>query len=182
MRNLGNLALGVSVGVFGALAITACATTTASSPSGTYFVREGMVEGVNLPITAIWDMQVEVMDDYGNFDPDLMDADKWAAIKSHAAQLQIQAERMASAERYVAADPDGQLTEAPEGTDLVAIQGRLDANAQAFRAMSVAFEGQAAQLLLATQEQDAEKVTQLVNDMQPVCKACHDVFWYPEEY
>jgi len=164
------------------LTIAACATTPLADASGTYYVREGMVNGINPPITAIWDMQVEVMDDYGNFDPDLMDADKWASVKSHAAQLQIQAERMASAERYVAADPAGALTDPPEGTDLVAIQARLDASAQAYRAMSISFRNHADQLLAATQQQDAEKVTMLVNDMQPVCKACHDVFWYPEEY
>ena len=178
MQKLGNLALGVSL----ALAMTACVTTTASTPAGTYFVREGMVNSINPPITAIWDTQVEVMDDYGNFDPALMDAGTWAALKGHAARLQIEADRMAHAERFVAADPDGELTEAPEGTDLVAIQGRLDANAQAYRAMAIAFRNHADQLLTATQEEDAQALTTLVNDMQPVCKACHDVFWYPEEY
>ena len=165
------------------LAVTGCAAAGQLAPaSGTYFVREGMVNQINPPITAIWDMQVEVMDDEGAFDPALMDADKWAALKGHAADLDIQAAKMASAERFVAADPDGELTDAPEGTDLAAIQQRLDTSPQAYRAMAMALRAQTAQLLVAAQLKDTARVTQLVNDIQPSCKACHDVFWYPEEY
>lgn len=175
--NRGHIALTASV-----IALIGCATVPAAGPGDTtYFVREGMVNQINPPITAIWDMQVDVMDDEGGFDPALMDADTWAALKSYAANLDIQAAKMAAAERFVAADPDGDLTEAPEGTDLAAIQGRLDTSPQAFRAMATAMRAQTAQLLLAAQEQDAARVTQLVNDIQPSCKACHDAFWYPEE-
>ncbi|WP_137680090.1 cytochrome c [Aurantiacibacter suaedae] len=165
-----------------ALALAACATVDqASTTPDTYFVREGMVNQINPPITAIWDMQVEVMNDEGNFDPALMTADTWAALKSHAANLDIQAAKMADAQRFIVADPEGELTEAPEGTDLAAIQQRLDTSPQAFRAMATAMRAQTAQLLLAAQAQDAARVTQLVNDLQPSCKSCHDVFWYPEE-
>ena len=175
--NRGHIALAASVA-----ALIGCATLPAANTGeATYFVREGMVNQINPPITAIWDMQVEVMDDEGNFDPALMDADKWAALKSHAANLDIQAAKMAVAEHFVAADPAGELTDAPEGTDLAAIQQRLDSSPQAFRAMAAAFRAQTAQLLLAAQEQDAARVTQLANDIQPSCKSCHDVYWYPEE-
>ena len=42
--------------------------------------------------------------------------------------------------------------------------------------------GHTGQLRQAALARDAARVTTLVNDLQPVCKACHDVFWYPEEY
>ena len=175
--NRGHIALAAGV-----VALIGCATVPAATTGeATYFVREGMVGQINPPITAIWDMQVEVMDDEGNFDPALMTADTWAALKSHAANLDIQAAKMAGAERFVAADPAGDLTEAPEGTDLAAIQQRLDTLPQAFRAMATAMRAQTAQLLLTAQAQDAARVTQLVNDIQPNCKSCHDVFWYPEQ-
>ena len=62
----------------------------------------------------------------------------------------------------------------------MAIQARLTTNAAAYRAMSQSFARHAAQLTTAATARDAAEVTRLANDMQPVCKACHDVFWYPE--
>lgn len=164
------------------LTLAACATTPATDAGGTYYLREGMLNGINPPIMAIWDMQVEVMDDFGNFDPALMDEAKWAMLVGHARALERQAEEMAGAERYVAADPMGTLTNPPEGTDLVAIQQRLDSNTAAYRAMSQNLVRHVGELVTAAEARNAEAVTTLVNDTQPVCKACHDVFWYPEEY
>lgn len=160
----------------------ACASTAPGHTDGTYYVREGMVIGLNPSITAIWDMQVEMMDDFGNFDPALMDDSKWAALLDHARELERQSQAMAHATSYVAADPAGMLTTPPEGTDLVAVQARLVANPALYRAMSTSLAGHAGQIVLAAEARDTARVTALVNDMQPVCKACHDVFWYPEEY
>lgn len=181
MKKLANSALGASALAF---TLAACATTaTAPAADDTpYYVREGMVHGLNPSITAIWDMQVEVMDDYGNFDPALMDDAKWDSLLANARELQHQSALMGEATRYVAADPDGDLTDPPEGTDLAEIQARLDAQPELYRAMSMTLAGHAGQLVIAAEARDAERVTTLVNDTQPVCKACHDVFWYPEEY
>jgi len=167
------------------LAVAACISPSPSSEgssSTTYYVREGMVNHINPPIEAIWNMQVEVMDDYGNFDPDLMTAEHWAALYSATNQLALASPRMADADTYIAADPNGNLAEPPMGTDLVAIQGRLDTNGGTYKAFSQAVANHADQLVAAVNARDTEEVTRLVNDMQPVCKACHDVFWYPEEY
>lgn len=154
----------------------------AEATSDIYYLRAGMVEEINPPMEAMWNMQVEVMDDYGNFDPALMKPQHWANLQAHANGLVAAADRMVSASAYVAANPDGQYTDAPLGTDLAAIQQRLDTNTAAYRAFSQNFARHAGQLQEASRAQDAEAVTQLVNDMQPNCKACHDVFWYPEEY
>lgn len=169
------LALAASLGVLGAAGL-------ASQPAGPYHVREGMVHAINPPITALWDIQVEVMDDAGNFDPALIEEATWEAIGRHARDLEAAADAMAGAERYLAADPMGTLGEAPEGTDLVAIQQRLDANGNAYRAMAMGMASHVRQLRAAAQARDAQALTRLVNDTQPLCKACHDVFWYPEEY
>lgn len=178
---LANSALGLSVLAF---TLAACATTATApaSEETPYYVREGMVNGLNPSIMAIWDMQVEVMDDYGNFDPALMDDAKWESLLANARELQHQSALMGEATHFVAADPNGTLTDPPEGTDLVAIQQRLDAQGDLYRAMSMTLAGHAGQLVIAAEARDAERVTTLVNDTQPVCKACHDVFWYPEEY
>lgn len=154
----------------------------AQAASDIYFLRAGMVEDINPPMEAMWNMQVDVMDDYGNFDPALMTPQKWTELEAHARGLAAAAQRMAAAGRYVVANPEGAYTDAPEGTDLVAIQHRLDTNTAAYRAFSQNLALNAEELLAATRAQDAALVTQLVNDMQPNCKACHDVFWYPEEY
>ncbi len=166
--------------VIAGLALVAACVSVPSSDA--YFVREGMVQHINPPTEAIWNMQVEVMDDEGNFDPALMDDAKWATLTANAAQLDQQAQRMAVAQVFIAANPAGDLTHAPEGTDLAAIQARLDANPQAYRAFAQALAGHSAQLHAAVLARDAARLTALVNDLQPVCKACHDVFWYPEEY
>lgn len=173
----------------GAAVLAACAATPdaadqpqASAAGDTYYLRAGMIEEINPPMEAIWNMQVEVMDDFGNFDPALMTPQTWADLQGHAQGLAAATQRMATASTYVAANPDGPYTDAPVGTDLAAIQQRLDRDKAAYRALSENTARHAEQLLAATRAQDAAQVTQLVNDMQPQCKACHDVFWYPEEY
>lgn len=172
---------GTIVAIATGLAVTACIPAT-TAPDTIYYVREGMVNQINPPTEAIWNMQVEVMDDYGNFDPDIMTPENWADLYAAANQLAFASERMGSAQTYIAADPNGTLTDPPVGTDLVAIQARLDESPVAYRAFSQALTAHAGQLVEAVEARDTERVTQLVNDMQPVCKACHDVFWYPEEY
>lgn len=154
----------------------------AEAAGDVYYLRAGMLEEINPPMEAMWNMQVEVMDDYGNFDPALMTAQSWTDLQGHARGLAAAADRMAEAGSYVAVNPDGPYTEAPVGTDLAAIQQRLDTQTAAYRAFSQNLARHAAQLVQAADAQDAATVTQLVNDMQPNCKACHDVFWYPEEY
>ena len=168
--------------------LSGCAATTASPPSAapaatdTYYVREGMVNRINPSATAIWDLQVEAMDDEGNFDPSRMDAATWRSLSEAARGLHSEAQRMAAAQSYSAADPDGSLGPAPEGTDLGAIQAHLTANEAGYRSFSRAFESQAADIVQAVQARNTQDLTRLVNDMQPTCKSCHDVFWYPEEY
>jgi hypothetical protein len=173
----------------GAALLAACtanpdgaAQPQATAASDTYYLRAGMVEQINPPMEAMWNMQVDVMDDFGNFDPALMTVQNWTELQAHARGLAAAADRMAVADSYVAADPGGPYADAPEGTDLAAIQMRLDTQTAAYRAFSQNFARHAAQLVAAANAQDAATVTQLVNDMQPQCKACHDVFWYPEEY
>ena len=164
--------------------LSGCAATTAAPPAatGTYYVREGMVNRINPPATAIWDLQVEAMDDEGNFDAARMDAATWRSLSQAARALHSEAQRMANAQSYSAADPDGTLGPAPEGTDLAAIQTRLTANEAGYRSFSRAFESQAADIVRAVEGRHTQDLTRLVNDMQPTCKSCHDVFWYPEEY
>lgn len=168
-----------------ALALAGCATATTTrinDGAGTYYVREGMVNAINYPTERMWNLQVEVMDDYGNFDPVLMTAEHWQTMEDAARLLEADALFMAEADAYVAADPDGNLLDAPEGTDLAAIQARLDTNPDAFRAYARTLATHAMQLGDAIEARDTGEVTRLVNDLQPVCKACHDAFWYPEEY
>ena len=168
--------------------LSGCAATTASSPIAspaaidTYYVRDGMANRINPPATAIWDLQVEAMDDEGNFDAARMDVETWRSLSRAARGLHSEAQRMAAAQSYRAADPDGSLGPAPEGTDLAAIQARLTANEAGYRSFSRAFESQAADIVQAVEARNTQDLTRLVNDMQPTCKSCHDVFWYPEEY
>ena len=167
--------------------LSGCAATTASPPNAmpaatdTYSVREGMVNLINPPATTIWDLQVEAMDDEGNFDPVRMDAPTWRSLSRAASALHAEAQRMANAQSYRAADPDGTLGPAPQGTDLAAIQARLTANEAGYRSFSRAFESQSADIVQAVEARNTQDLTRLVNDMQPTCKSCHDVFWYPEE-
>lgn len=158
------------------LAAGAGALAAQSSP---YFVRDGMATVVDPSIVAIWDMQVEVMDDYGNFNPDLMTEDSWATLAAHARTLDAEATAMASATTYAIANPTGELPPLPEGTDLAAIEARIQANPEAFRALSRSFAGQTSALVAAADARDAEQVSLLVNDMQPQCGGCHEVFWFP---
>ena len=155
--------------------------TAASAATDTYFVREGMLNQINPPITAIWDLQVEVMDDDGNFDPKLMDDAKWAALIEQARTLDTAAQKMAAAAGYAATDPNSNLGAAPEGTDLAAVEARLAANPDALRALAQGLATNTTAMVAAAEARDTAALTQLVNDAQPVCKACHDVFWYPEE-
>jgi len=155
-------------------------TATSAQDSEPYFVREGMVHAINPPITAIWDLQVEAMDDEGNFSPALMDEAKWAALTRHARALEAATRAMSAAPAYAASDPAGALGAPPEGTDLAAINARLTASPATFRALSDVLANHSAALAAAADARDPALLTRLVNDTQPVCKACHYVFWYPE--
>lgn len=146
-----------------------------------YAVREGMVTAINPAITAIWDLQVEVMDDNGDFDPSLMSDENWANLLAASQQLADATAAQANAPSYIAQDPNSTLEPADETTDLAAIQARLDEKPEVYRAMSQAMSGHAAQLVAAVQARDTAKISTLVNDAQPMCKACHDQFWYPED-
>lgn len=166
------------------LALAACATASASdeaSDEATYFVREGMVTGINPPILAIWDLQVEVMDDFGSFDPALMDDAKWAALVDAARQLNAESQLMATAEHYSVVNPASTLPSPAEGIDLAAIETRIQANPEVYRAMAQDSAEHARQILAAAEARDAATLSQLVNDAQPACQACHEVYWYPEE-
>ena len=173
----------------GAMMLAGC-TATADPPSPDrvatpvplYFVREGMVNAINPPTEEIWAMQVEVMDDAGNFDPALFQPGQWDALAAAALRLDEAAHVMAAACAYASHDPDGELGSAPDGTDLVAIEARLRANPQAFNAYAVALANHTLQLREAVAARDPAWITRMVNDLQPTCKACHDAFWYPEEY
>ena len=160
---------------------TAGTTPASDALEGGYFVRDGMVAGIDPPANAIWNLQVEVMDDFGNFDPALMDSGNWATLEDAARKLEAEAQLSAAADYYIVTNPAGGLPPAPEGTDLAAIQARLTANEAGYRSFSTAMAMHAAKLVEAAKAKDAARVTQLANDLQPVCKSCHDVFWYPEE-
>jgi cytochrome c556 len=167
----------ILVAALGLSMFTACATTNAAD-NDTWFAREGMVNGINPPITAIWDLQVEVMDDNGNFDPALMDEAKWAALLAQARLLDAAAQDMVTARNYAATDPLGTLGEAPEGTDLAAIDTRLQNHGAAFRLLASTLADSTGALVSAAEARDAATVTQLVNELQPQCHSCHEVFWY----
>lgn len=165
-----------------AVALAGCTAAQQPSQDEIFYVREGMVNGINPPMEAIWNLQVEVMDDYGNFDPVLMTADHWAALNDAARQLEGAALVQSHADTYVATAPGSTLPPAPVGTDLDAIQDRLETNPQAYNAFADALASHTTRLREAVDARDTEAITRLVNEAQPVCKACHDVFWYPEEY
>lgn len=175
MRITAKLALGL------ALVATGCATVP-SIVTDTYFVREGMVHAINPPTEDIWNLQVEVMDDYGNFDPALMTEAHWTQLDQASTMLLAASEDMTVASTYASHNPAGELGDAPEGTDLAAIDARLQSNPQAFNAYAVGLQNHVTQLREAVETRDTEWITRMVNDLQPVCKACHDTFWYPEEY
>lgn len=170
-----------------ALALAGCTAAIPSpdrvaAPDAVYFVREGMVNAINPPTEEIWAMQVQTMDDNGNFDPALFQPGQWEALADAARRLDEAARAMQAADRYASHDPDGELPPAPEGTDLAAVQAPLEANPQAFNAYATALANNTAQLSRAVEARDPAWLTRMVNDLQPTCKACHDAYWYPEEY
>ena len=171
-----------AIGTVLALLLAGCTAIDPGDPGGAgdpYFLREGMVHGINPPVTFVWDVQVEVMNDAGAFDPALIDDARWAALVDAACRLEAEAERMAAAQRFVGADPAGTLGEPPEGTDLAAIEAGIAANLPAYRALAQSFAGHTAALAAAAEARDAPELSRLVNDLQPQCAACHEVFWFP---
>ena len=158
--------------------------TTASAPPATsqesYYVRDGMVEVIDPAANAIWNIQVDAMDDYGNLDPAKMDGAHWSAIEDAARKLDAEAHRTANAGSYIVADPASTRPPPPEGTDMAAIQARLTANEAGYRSFGRALALHTGKMVEAARARDAQSMTRLANDLQPMCKSCHDVFWYPE--
>ena len=163
------------------LALAGCAPVIKESAAADIApLRASMVEAINPPTLAIWDLQVEAMDDVGNFDPALMDEARWASADRSARELAAAARALAAADGWIVAAPGSPYAQNAEGIDVALIQSYIDANPAAFGAYAQALARHADGLVAAAEARDTAALTEAVNGLQPVCKACHDSFWYPE--
>jgi cytochrome c556 len=169
-----------AVFILAALALTACATTTAlSQDSQPVDVRHAMQAEVNPAIVAIWDVTNNALNDNGELDAALISEAQWQQIASAAAAMAASTDRMAAADRFIAASPANWATEDYEVT-MDVVQASLDAEPAGFRAFATAFSRSARQLEEAAKARDVARTGELVSAMDGECAGCHSAFWYPE--
>lgn len=162
------------------LALAAAAASTASSQDAPPLdVRHAMQQEVNPAIVRIWDVTNNALDDNGNLDPAQVGDEGWAQIAAAAGDLAAASDRMASAQRFIAADPGNWATEDYE-VPMDVVQASLDAAPDGFRAFAAAFARTARQLEAAAQARDGATTGEIVARMDTECAGCHTAFWYPE--
>lgn len=67
-----------------------------------------------------------------------------------------------------------------EDIDLPLIQQRVDTRHEEVVAYAAALREVGGKLVLATEKQDVEALTELGGTLDTVCEGCHRAFWYPE--
>lgn len=160
-------------------ALLASASAAGSQSPAPVDVRHAMQAEVNPAIVAIWDVTNEALDDNGNLSPALIADAGWTQIADNAAKLAESTERMAAADRFVAASPGNWATEDYE-VSMDVVQASLDAQPAAFRTYAGAFAAKARELEAAARTRDAAKLSEIVPAMDGACAGCHSAFWYPE--
>ena len=145
-------------------------------------VRAAMVEGINPPALAIWDIGNNAMNDEGGLDPALIDDAAWTRLEQAAQTLATHSRRMADAQVLRAAGPDLVDGKVPEGVaSREEIQAMIDANPAGFRALSAEMGRQAQAIAEAASAHDLERTGELVFGIETVCQACHQAYWYPQQ-
>src|SRR5690606_34611020 len=99
-------------------------------------VRQSMIDGVNPPTLALWDVGNNAMSEDGTLalDPALLTEEDWMRITEAAYQLGEESHRMASGTHFAASGPNMVEGEVPEGVaSRRAIQAATAADPAAFR-------------------------------------------------
>jgi cytochrome c556 len=163
------------------LGMVLAATAIAAGAEGeTLLVRPEMQQGINSATMDVWEIGNGAMDDNGGIDPKLMDDAKWTKLADAADRLANEARLMQHAEVIRAAAP-AEAGEVELGTySLKDVQGYIDADPDAFRAMAAALADHAAQLAAAARARDPVRAGGLVGGIDSVCEACHAKYWYPQ--
>ncbi len=161
------------------VALLASASAAVSKAPAAIDVRHAMQAEVNPAVVALWDVTNNALDDNGNLAPAMISDDGWTQIASSAALLAESTERMAAADRFIAASPGNWATEDYE-VSMEVVQASLDAEPAGFRTYAAAFAAKARQLETAARARDHAQATTLVAEMDGACAGCHTAFWYPE--
>ncbi len=153
---------------------------SAQAGSGTYLLREGMVEQVNPAMLAIWDVTNNAMADDGSLDPARIDDAGWAAIADQANRLAAFGHDLAAAETVQVAAADNMATEEYE-IPMSRVQVLIDRDPDGIRALAAAFAQRGEDLHAAAEARDVATASELVNGMDAVCESCHMQYWYAED-
>lgn len=147
-------------------------------------VRQSMIDGVNPPTLALWDVGNNAMSEDGTLalDPALLTEEDWMRITEAAYQLGEESHRMASATHFAASGPNMVDGEVPEGvSSREEIQAAIAADPDDFRALSKSMADMAAQIYNAAENRDAAAAGELIFTLDTVCQSCHVKYWYPQE-
>lgn len=161
------------------LAAAACATAPEAPAGESYYVREGMVQSINPPMEEILALQTAAADAGGNFDAARMNEEHWSQLYLAANRLAFMSQRMVEADRYLLAHPSSATPPPPTGVDHAAIQRRIDADPDAFRALAQAQAARSGELVEAVVLRDLAAIDRLTDETQAACQTCHEAFWVP---
>lgn len=104
---------------------------------------------------------------------------EWQELRCEALRLAEAADLVVLSGRRVAAS--NKTVETQEPLDAAAIEKRLAAHPEQLRAFASSFKRVALKLGEAAGKHDVSAISKLGGELDGVCEACHQTFWYPEQ-
>jgi hypothetical protein len=142
-----------------------------------------MKDVVAVQTQIVWDVGSKVLDDDGNSDASKLTPAQWQQIASAAAMVGEAARTLAAASPVIVAVPgekiDGEGT--PGSWGAKEVQKAIDTNPAAFRAFLGQLQGSMSEVIAATRARNAQKLTDVSEQLDRECEACHLQFWYPQQ-
>jgi cytochrome c556 len=163
-----------------AMLVAAYEVHSAAAPAD---VHDLMKNVVAVQTQVIWDVSNGAQDDKGNPDPSKLTTADWNKIIDAAGKARQASQTLAKADHVIASAPgvkiEGEGNEGSAGAKQV--QAAIDKNPAEFRTDSAALATTMEQIATAAKAKDAAKVFELSGNLDQVCEACHQKFWYPAQ-
>lgn len=147
-------------------------------------VLHPLMKGTVAPQAQIlWDTSAKAMNDKGDPDGSAVTAADWETMAKAAAALSEAADKLVAAKTVLVVEPGQKIQDEDikGSSNAKQVQGFIDGDRAAFKAMSEALAQNARGFIEAIKTRDAAKLNQVSGDLDAVCEACHKQFWYPQQ-
>lgn len=144
-------------------------------------VHEAMKATIVPQTQSVWDISNKLLADAGSA-VQLKPAE-WEQVAKAALAGKAASVKLAEAQRFLAAAPHQKIQGEgnPGAFGAKQVQAAIDANPAAFRAFARQLAAVMDEVVVSTRTKDAAKLTDAAGQLDQVCEACHQQFWYPNQ-